>query len=101
VGFEPTTFRLRVAAWPSRRCHRVPSSQLRSAGPSVQCAPDQRCCGWGNDQGNDQLQQEGTILHHEFHERAEPSDGPPWLEELVSPGLHLKIDGASRAAVVG
>jgi hypothetical protein len=31
----------------------------------------------------------------------EPSDGLTRLEELISSDLHLKVDGASRAAVVG
>jgi hypothetical protein len=54
VGFEPTTFRLRVVKHSSSLCLRVPSSQLTSLGASIQCGPDQGRYGRRNDQGNDQ-----------------------------------------------
>jgi hypothetical protein len=54
VGFEPTTFRLRVGKPSSSR--RCPGRfwLLRSAGSSFECVPDLPCYGRGNDQENDQ-----------------------------------------------
>lgn len=40
-------------------------------------------------------------LHYEVMSTLEPSDGLIRLEELISPDLHLSLDGASRAATVG
>jgi hypothetical protein len=54
VGFEPTTFRLRVGAHPSSRSHTVRFWLLTSAGSSIQYVPDLPRYGWGNDQENDQ-----------------------------------------------
>src|SRR5215218_7121446 len=53
-GFEPSTFRLRVETHSSSRCQPGLSWLLRSAGSSIQCAPDLPRYGRGNDQGNDQ-----------------------------------------------
>ena len=55
VGFEPTTFRLRVETHPSSRCQPGRFWLLRSAGSSVECDPDRRRYGRGNDQENDRL----------------------------------------------
>jgi hypothetical protein len=49
VGFEPTTFRLRVEALPSSRCQPGRFSLLTSAGSSIQCVPDLWRYGRGND----------------------------------------------------
>ena len=54
VGFEPTTFRLRVEKHPSSRCQPGLFWLLTSAGSSVECVPDLPCYGRGNDQENDQ-----------------------------------------------
>src|SRR5215216_4322890 len=54
VGFEPATFRLRVATHSSSRCQPGRSWLLRSAGSSIQCAPDLPRYGKGNDHWNDQ-----------------------------------------------
>jgi hypothetical protein len=54
VGFEPTTFRLRVEEPSSSRCHPGLFWLLRSAGSSAECVPDLPSYGRGNDQGNDQ-----------------------------------------------
>jgi hypothetical protein len=54
VGFEPTTFRLRVEEPSSSMCRPDPFWLLTSAGSSVECVPDLPSYGRGNDQGNDQ-----------------------------------------------
>jgi hypothetical protein len=54
VGFEPTTFRLRVEEPSSSRYRPDPSWLLTSAGSSVECAPDLPSYGRGNDRENDQ-----------------------------------------------
>jgi hypothetical protein len=54
VGFEPTTFRLRVEEPSSSRYCPGRFWLLTSAGSSAECAPDLPCYGWRNDQGNDQ-----------------------------------------------
>ena len=53
VGFEPTTFRLRVETHPSSRCQPRPFWLLASAGWSIQCVPDLPRYGRRNDQEND------------------------------------------------
>src|SRR6266540_2091430 len=54
VGFEPTTFRLRVVEHSSSPCGQVPSSQLTSVAPSAEYASDPGRYGRWHDQGNDQ-----------------------------------------------
>jgi hypothetical protein len=61
VGFEPTTFRLRVEEHSSSGCQRVPSWLLRSVGSSSQYGPDLRSNGWWNDHGNDRPFQDSTV----------------------------------------
>jgi hypothetical protein len=58
VGFEPTTFRLRVEEPSSSRCHPGPFWLLTSAGSSSQCVPDLPSYGRRNDQENDQTDEE-------------------------------------------
>src|SRR5829696_6689773 len=53
VGFEPTTFRLRVEEPSSSGYLPDPSWLLTSAGSSVACVAGLPCYGWGNDQEND------------------------------------------------
>jgi hypothetical protein len=48
VGFEPTTFRLRVEEHSSSRCCPDPSWLLTSAGLSVEFVPDLPCYGREN-----------------------------------------------------
>jgi hypothetical protein len=47
VGFEPTTFRLRVEEPLSSRCRPDPFWLLTSAGSSSRCVPDLPCYGGG------------------------------------------------------
>jgi hypothetical protein len=54
VGFEPTTFRLRVEEPSSTRCYRGLFLLVTSARSSAECAPDLPSYGRWNDQGNDQ-----------------------------------------------
>ena len=54
VGFEPTTFRLRVAAHPSSGYWPVLFSLLTLVDPSMQCGSDLGRYGRWNDRGNDQ-----------------------------------------------
>jgi hypothetical protein len=88
VGFDPTTFRLRVEEPSSSRCHPGPFWLLTSAGSSSQCVPDLPRYGWGNDQENDQTDpsrvhrtmatfrsgSEGRGCHREAHLP------PPWSD---------------------
>ena len=54
VGFEPTTFRLRVETPSSSLYQPGPFWLLTSAGSSIQCVPDLASYGRANDQENDQ-----------------------------------------------
>jgi hypothetical protein len=52
VGFEPTTFRLRVGKHSSSRCRPDPFWLLTSERSSAECVPDLPCYGRRNDQEN-------------------------------------------------
>jgi hypothetical protein len=65
VGFEPTTFRLRVEEPSSSRCRPDPFWLLTSAGSSVECVPDLPSYGRRNDQENDQADPRGTHPDHD------------------------------------
>ena len=54
VGFEPTTFRLRVGEPSSSVCRPDPFWLLTSVWSSVECVPDPLGYGRRNDQENDQ-----------------------------------------------
>jgi hypothetical protein len=56
VGFEPTTFRLRVETHPSSRYQPGRFWLLTSAASSVEFVPDLSCYGRGNDRENDRTQ---------------------------------------------
>jgi hypothetical protein len=49
-GIRTLDLRFRVAAHPSSRCHPDPFPLLRSTGSSIECVPDRRRYGRGNDQ---------------------------------------------------
>jgi hypothetical protein len=64
VGFEPTTFRLRVEKPSSSVCRPGPFWLLPSAGSSVECVPDLSSYARGNDQENDQADPMGRPPDH-------------------------------------
>ena len=68
VGFEPTTFRLRVEEPSSSRYQPGRFWLLTSAGSSSQCVPDLPSYGRGNDQENDRADSGET------HRTMRPSD---------------------------
>jgi hypothetical protein len=87
VGFEPTTFRLRVGEPSSSRCFRVLFWLLTSAGSSVECVSDLSCYGRGNDQENDQadpwrLSQASRRASLPSWDRPGPDPGPVRRDRL-------------------